>query len=294
MMAFRNILIPIDKAENSFTGAEKALELYGLPGVSFHLIKLIRTSSLMDRFKLFGKKSISLSEKINRAKEELSICQEKMKITHPGQFVQTEIIICHGKKQLLEKYVNQHQIDLVVAARTGNNCFFAKLFRGHGYYLNLSKQSGIPLLSVLQQKKLAPIKCVLISITGAIPDAKIQIALEIAKRYNAQIHIVTLLNNTEADIKERIDAFYSSFKLISEYGYSPKYKILQGTRICEAMMQYARQIKADLILINPNKEYLAPVSLMDTWKNLMQQLKSKPKLALDLDASINGNIVTEG
>jgi hypothetical protein len=295
MMAFRNILIPIDKADNSYTGAAKALELYGLPGVKFHLIKLINTSSLMDWIKLSRKNSISLSEKVNRAKEELSICQERMKQTHPGQIIHTEIIICHGKKQVIEKYIKQEQIDLVIAARPGNNCFFTKLFRGKGYYLHLFKFSGIPLLSVLQQKKPAPIKSVLISITGQIADTKVQIALEIAKRYNAQIHIVTLLNNTESDIRERIDSFYNTFKILSEYGYSPKYKILQGTRICESMMQYARQIKADLILINPDKEYLAPVSLKETWKTWLQNFnKSNPALSMDLDASLNGNRVAEG
>ncbi|MDE3254235.1 MAG: universal stress protein [Bacteroidota bacterium] len=294
MMAFRNILIPIDKTDNSYTGAEKALELYGLPGVRFHLINFIHTSSLMDWIKIFRKPSVSLTEKVNRAKEELKICQERMNQTHPGQFIQTDVILCKGKKQVIDKYIKQHQVDLVIAARPGNNCFFTKLFRGNGYYLHLFRNARIPLLSVLQQKKPAPIKSVLISITGQIADTKIQIALEIAKRYNAQIHIVTLLNNTESDIRERIDAFYNAFKIVSEYGYSPKYKILQGTRICEAMMQYARQIKADLILINPDKEYLSPVSLLHSWKTLLQNLSSNPALSLDREPSLNGNMVTEG
>lgn len=294
MMAFRNILIPIDKADNSYTGAEKALELYGLPGVRFHLIRLINTSSLMDGIKVSRKKSDSLSEKVNCAKEELSICRERINITHPGQFIQTEIMICNGKKQVIENYIKQHQIDLVIAARHGNNCFFTKLFPRNGYYLHLFRYTGIPLLSVLQHKKPAPVKCVLISITGQIADTKIQIALEIAKRYHAQIHIVTLLNNTESDIRERIDAFYNTFKILSEYGYTPKYKILQGTRISESMMQYARQIKADLILINPDKEYLASLSLKERWKILLQYLTSNPALSLEMDTSMNGNMVAEG
>lgn len=274
-------MIPIDKADNSYAGIEKALDLYASAGVCFHLVKLITTRSLMDWIKLSGTERISLTERVNRAKNELAICLQKITETHPSQIVQTEVMICSGKTCILEQYVNRHQIDLVVTARSGNNHFFSRLFLEHGSYLRLSKQTGIPLLSVLQQKNTLAIKSVLISITGAFADTKIQIALEIAKRYNAQIHIVTILNNSETDIKERIDAFYHSFKILSEYGYSPKYKILQGGRICESMMQYARQIKADLILVNPDKEYLVPVSFREKWQVLLQQIGKKQELALN-------------
>jgi nucleotide-binding universal stress UspA family protein len=114
-----------------------------------------------------------------------------------------------------------------------------------------------------------------------LPDKKIELASAFARQYNAQMYIITILNDNEEQSKVIADVFYLTYKSLKDEGFNPYYEMLSGANAPDILVQYAQQINADMILINPetNKKensfikrslnnFLSPVSPL---KGLMMQ-----------------------
>jgi hypothetical protein len=84
-----------------------------------------------------------------------------------------------------------------------------------------------------------------------LPDKKIGLASAFARLYNAQIYIITILNDNEEQSKVIADVFYLTYKHLKDEGFNPHYKMLSGANAPDILVQYAQQINADMILINP-------------------------------------------
>jgi hypothetical protein len=56
-------------------------------------------------------------------------------------------------------------------------------------------------------------------------------------------------------MQKRSDSFYQIFKTLAESGHLPLYKVFQGKKARQAILHYGEQIRADMILINPEKQH---------------------------------------
>ncbi|MBL0882056.1 MAG: hypothetical protein IBJ16_01690 [Chitinophagaceae bacterium] len=239
--------------------AEKALELSDPGETCIHLVSVIRFQSFLQRIfftKIFLKKQGYFTKRNIVAERKIEAIKIKIATNSPDTIVKTKIIVETALSDQLIKYTIQHDIDLVIntnkTSRSGFNWF------KKDWSEELARKASVAVLTVTKGCLNHPIKSILLPVKSFVPERKIQVALAYAKKFNAHIHLVTLLDNNDSTAKIRVDAFYLTYKILSEYGHPPQYKILQGSDSDVTLLRYADQIKADMILVNPNKKQRIP------------------------------------
>ncbi|WP_298301339.1 hypothetical protein [Hydrotalea sp.] len=275
MLPFQKILILIHHNIDSEIAIHKLRDLCDGPGIELHFIFVIPYFSWR---KLIGiapgkikaiKNSRILQKKIE-ADMLLNEIQTNVFRSFPEVAIFAEVIIDASVNQALVQYIKEQRIDLVLSIRqTLKNIFYQNAVN-HNYII---QHAQCPVLSVNAGTIYHTIKSILIPVYSFLPDKKIELASAFAKKYNAQIYIITILNENEAQSKVIADVFYLTYKKLKEEGFNPHYKMLSGANAPEILIQYAHQVNADMILINPEKntpaksiikrslaDFLSPVS----------------------------------
>lgn len=254
MDAFKNILVPVDTFENSYPAVEKALDLYDSADVSIHLVKIIRNKNYLLNilYWLTGRGMKKKQELKKAGREELKRIRAKIREAKSGLGIVSTILVKRNYPAAMKKYLAIRKIDLVVTTQrfhmTGGSIF------QHPGFNRISRQTGIPVLTVLWDHAASLSKSILIPVAGSIPEQKVLVALEMARKYHAQIYIVAILDDSKSNVIQHIDAFYLVYKLFSEYGHVPQYKILIGQQKDEMLFRYAQQLRLSMLYVNGNKE----------------------------------------
>ncbi len=254
MVIFENILIPVEKSDSAFKAASLALDLYESSSCTIHLVRVMGIKSFFSRYSFlfpFGK-SKSESNNLGMGTIELEQLQKKITEKNRNYRIVSSVFVNTGLPSGLRKYFEKEKIDLVLASQAANdNCkplFDNKLF------LNLARSRVIPLLTVFNEPNSNTHKSVIVTVMGHLPKDKLMIALDLAKISNATIHIISFLDNSKPDLKNQMDAFYYSYKLLSDMGHPPHYKIFRGKQSTNLLMGYANQVKATMILTTPDNK----------------------------------------
>lgn len=251
MVIFENILIPVEKSNSASKAAAKAIELFESSSCTLHLVKVMGIKSFFSRHSFllpFGK---SKPENGNMGMGALELEQLQKKITEKNKNyrIVSSVFVNTGMASGLRRYFEKEKIDLVLASMeaTGHDkpLFDNKLF------LNLARNRSIPLLTVFNEPNSNTHKPVLVPIMGNLPKDKLLMALAISKVCNVTIHLISFLDNSKPDLKDQMDNFYYSYKLLSDMGHPPHYKIFRGKQSTNLLMEYANQVKASMIFTTP-------------------------------------------
>ncbi len=249
MLPFKNILIPLYTYDHTIMAVERAFELYSPEHTVIHLVG----SSLKPNYdwnKLWTKFTDAIEFKQQNRQLNSSIGLHEMekltsdiRASHPRSQVIIEWLTDMPTDQYLLHYIRRHTIDLILMVKSKNH-----------YPLPFFATIPAPVLTITPGCLNHPIRSILLPIQSFVPEVRIQASLEFAKKFNAQIHLVTILDSNELNTKENVDAFYLTYKLLTEYGHSPHYKILQGKDSIALLLRYADQVKADIVMVTPEKK----------------------------------------
>lgn len=281
MIPYKNILIPIDSVHQAQVAAEKALDLSDPSETCIHLVSVIQLQSFWQRIfytKSFIQKQQYFTKRSAIAARKIEAIKATIANISPHTVVKTSIIIEIAISDQLIKYAVQHDIDLVVnthkSTRSGLN------WLKKDWSEELARKASVAVLTVTKGCLNHPIKSILLPVKSFVPERKIQVALAYAKKFNAHIHLVTLLDNNDSTAKIKVDAFYLTYKILSEYGHPPQYKILQGADSDAALLRYADQIKADMILVNPHKKKRIPGIMRQKMADMLNPISALHILTL--------------
>lgn len=248
MLPFKNIFIPVYTYDHTVMAVERALELYSPEHTVIHLVgSSIRPN--YDWNRLWTKLTDTIEFRQNRqlnssiGSDEMEKLASDIRASHPQTQVITEWITDMAADQYLSQYIRRHNIDLILIVKSKNH-----------YPLPFFATIPVPVLTITPGCLNHPIRSILLPIQSFVPELRIQASLEFAKKFNAQIYLVTILDSNELNTKENVDAFYLTYKLLTEYGHSPHYKILQGKDSISLILRYADQVKADILMVTPEKK----------------------------------------
>lgn len=256
MELFKNILIPVEDAENDEVAVQKALEIYEPGATNFYLLFIVRRKGLanflnVEKTNIVADDNITIKEKA-LAEEKLREIKNMVTAKAPECIIITKVIFYnHIFSYVLTDYISQNSIDLIIVFTKKIRHFFS--FLTEIDYNKIAKQCGCVVMSVTYGCLKHPIKSILLPVNSFVPERKIKIAIAFAKKYNGHIHLVTFLEGSDSESKKKIDIFYATYKLLKQCGYTPQYKILTGDDSEEMLMQYAHKVNADLVLLNPRK-----------------------------------------
>ena len=228
----KNILIPVHTPEHALIAVERAFELYPFADTTLYLSG---TGCVQRKWSLLKWRKTVTAVPDHAMINKLAA---KIRSVYPGSRVLVET---PADEQPDEPYywqlITRHNIDLVL------------LVKGETENMLPSYASfPVPVLVITPGCLNHPIRSILLPVHGFVPETQVHASLMFAKKFNAQIYLVTILGSDEIHSKQHVDAFYLTYKLLMEYGHTPYYKILQGSHDTEMILRYADQVKADLLL----------------------------------------------
>ncbi len=223
---FNNMLVPVILDRRTDATIERAVQFANQLQCHLHLVGTAPISSLQARY-----------------------CQ----VLEKGQ-----VLSVHFDKGDLEEivasYVATHLIDLVYVAGE------RKKFPFIGKSLNVNRLAGrtnCPVLSLKSNLVLNGLKIIVVPVGKSIPINKIRVAAYLAKRYKASIHLITREKN--GLMFEELAYMQKALQVLKDNTDLPvKCKTLTGESIGNIALQYAQEVKAGLIVVNPGIESFLP------------------------------------
>jgi nucleotide-binding universal stress UspA family protein len=246
---FSNILVPVDVSNPSEYVIEEAIELARPFECDVHLLFMLPDTSL--RYTHPG----------TWFKNEEDINQRVLKlyssyIMHlPPPLRLFTSIEKGGHETIITNYAIKNHIDLVVLGKT-YPLFSAGWFM-HSGINRLSKKTGCPVLTLQSRSNLDSVRNIVMPVGSSfLPLRKLMFATYLAKKCNSRLHLVTLSGHSELDAGDN-QYLLKAYRLIRDNTEVPvECKTLPGENIATITLQYAKDVKADLIVINPGKESL--------------------------------------
>lgn len=279
MVPFKNILIPVDSLYNAQIAVDKALELSEAGETTVYLVAIIKYESFWHKLIYTNtQKQPRLNRKKELARKKLETLRDKIYDLVPQIVAKTIVITETTISNNLLRFVQEQEIDLVIATNQQQKTGFS--FFRKSIHEDLSVKANLAVLTVTKGCLNHPIKSIVLPVTSFVPERKIHMALAFSKKFNAHIHLVTILDSNDVNTKIRIDAFYLTYKILSELGHSPQYKILHGNDSDMSLVRYANQVKADMILVNPEKKKMIPGFFQGKITDMMQPLSALHILTL--------------
>lgn len=251
MNTCKNILIIYGEGPDAGSAAVRTLQVFGSAETQLHMVKLTILKSWSTALYRFFSKKVT-GDSAADAVTDMKLISRQVNAVYPNY----QLIPGNVKRKNfmagLSNYCADHSIDLILVAKEKGRQ--VQVSESYAFYHRISRQTGIPVILFLNENEPQQVRSVLLPVTGFIPVKRIEIALEIAKQFHARIYIATIIDNSKTDIRERSDSFYQTFKTLSESGYAPFYKVFPGKHPIQTILRYGEQVKADLVVINPEKQ----------------------------------------
>lgn len=249
-----NILVPVNFTAKNKWAIAKAIELANNFDCNIHLVHVLHRNVLP--FVPVDISSItpyeSYADRLNSfEKLRLMAAQCRQQLCGRGNI---EISVLEGRLQKrLSEYVQRYDIDMVVIGVSRFN--FLQRVISSVSISRLARRTNIPVLAVQSGGLICHFKKIILPLHDQIPSERIKLATMLARTFKSTVYLVTLRkadNATEKILNEALELI-QSISTIPVQGI-----ILEGKNLAKTTLEFAKKINADLIMINPLKEFNLP------------------------------------
>jgi len=250
---FKNILVPINFDDNTEVAVRQAIELACTDGATIHLLHVTRQNSTWNT--MFGSIRASLGLEVNNSSAGVMVKLQ--------EWMQSIAEIIPNTK--VKTYIRQGRVRTQIKAAAREikpQLIIIGKARYHKYFSlsnpicpnDLVRSTGYPVLTVVSRTINSKIKTIVVPVGSFIPTRKIELVIELARKYRAAVHLVTIPN--KIGFKEaKENSFLETYRILKTGLTNPiEHHILKGNNLPRAILEYAECIKADLILVNPGSE----------------------------------------
>jgi len=242
-----NILAPVTAGKQGELVADNALRMANHFQCGLHLLLAegTRLHSLLG----------SLGKPVGNSNRRLAALEEKYApLLHQG--LSLRVSACKGDiEQQVAEYAIRHFIDVIVVGKAGNS-LPGSLF-GSLSINRLARKTKAAVLTVDNWPALEKVQNIVLPVGEHLPIRKMMIASYFARKFNARIHLIGLSKKYPFTSVEDAMYVYKTFQLLRDNtNLEVEYHIIRGENIADKTLEYAQDIKADLIVVNPGKELL--------------------------------------
>ena len=250
---FEKILAVVDSSQASIHAAKEASELAVKFGSKLCLLHVIKQVSFVQS--LFNKQTAIQYAELETLKNELKKRYD----------VAIQTFTARGKiSEVISDLVAKERIDLIVVAGKKQSVVKELMFRTTAE--SITHAINCEVLCVYPETDFSRIKQVVIPVGKIIPKRKILIAYELAKKFSSNIHLISLAKDSTGLKTAELRALMDAYRYMKELTNIPiQCSSVIGSNIAEAAIRYAKKIKADLILVNPDTESKLKDSILAGW-----------------------------
>jgi len=240
--AFHKILIPVDFSLSTETAVKKAIGFIDTEEGCIHLLHVVRPGTSAAHKFIAGE-----------AERKLAQWKETIEETAPGIGVKTSVQRDSSVQQMIIESANMISPDLIIIGKKGGgrNWFFHRSVSPD----RIAQKSNCPVLTAKPGSIYSRTKIIVIPIRHFVPERKLELAILIAKRYKAQVHLLAIGGNNRADQEDLSQTFIRAYDHLRGKLVRPiEYFSVGQNNPARATLDYAKFIMADMILLNPATE----------------------------------------
>ncbi len=253
---FSNILLALhNSTPNKSVLIDEALELSGSLGCNLHILYIDDSKQLSwDKFRLL---SLFDQETDNDFEEQVSNRIEFYRKQLPA----TCFFYYSSAKGPVEdttiNYTIRNHIDLIMFGELSDIYFPIPSFRTLNIN-RLSKKVRCPILTLQAATSFSKVRNIVMPVSDYLPVRKLMFASYIARKYNSCLHLVGQSKRDEDNAAEKSNlSLLEAYRLLKENtGLMIECKTIAGHNLADITWQYAKKVKADLIVINTGSESL--------------------------------------
>jgi nucleotide-binding universal stress UspA family protein len=266
-----NILVPIDFTSKNKWAIAKAIELANSLECNIHLVHVVHKQLWpglpIDRSVVTPYDSHT--DRLNsydRLKELASVYNAQLCSNGVPDNNRIEISVLEGNPgNVLTEYIGRYKMDMVVMGLPKFN--LPQRIISSISISRLARKTNVPVLAVRSGGLIYHFKKIILPLHEDVPVQRIKFATLLARTFKSTVYMVTLRkeeNTAEKIINEAME-IVQSISTIPAQGI-----ILEGKNLAKTTLDFAKRINADLIMINPLKEFHLP----GWWNRLTKKLLS--------------------
>lgn len=251
-----NILVPVDFSGKNKWAIAKAIELSN----NFHCnVHLVHVSN--------AKKSVFSS---NYGAETALKKLAQLKALYKNQLCgegSLEISVLTGsRREQLSQYIQQYEMDLVVTGLSRFN-FLHRIISSISIS-HLAKKTNVPVLAVRSGGLVCHFKKIVLPVSGEIPMRQIRLAALLGRAFKSTVYFVSLRKDARHKEDNIID---KALEIVQSISIIPvQCFLLEGQNLAKSTLEFSKKINADLIMINPIKDFRLP----GLWNRITNKLLS--------------------
>jgi len=267
---FNRILVPVvfnaETAENIMSVISLANDL----GCDLHLLNVKSTPTFFHRVRKLLQRKPDLRH-IQNAEEKMQALVEQFRIKLADGLLLNGTVVMGNYQAGVKRAVITNDIDLVVIPGYHN-----KLVSFPGGQININKLSQHTQCPVLTVSKFSGfhMQNIVVAINDFLPLRKLIAATFLAKRFDGMVHLLGQRSDTNTiDINNTMH-LTKAYQLLRNYTRVKVHRsVSKNGSVAEDILDYARRVHADLIVVNPGKESLLS-GLFNRWIEKYLPVKS--------------------
>jgi nucleotide-binding universal stress UspA family protein len=237
--SFKTILIPVDFSINTEVAIKKTLEIIGPGQSTVYLLHVNNTKSVTP--------GQDVEEKM------LEHWKQNIENSDPLVSVVNHIIWNSPVPHAIVSMAKKWGADLIVIGQKSNHSWFP--FLNTVVPTDIAEQTGVAVLTVKPGALHCKIRTLVMPITGNVPPHKMEAILALSRKFKLKIHLITFTED-EKSISE-----VSKLEVLKVYQWiqdtmhcTIECAVLKGYNKAKAILDYAKRIDADMLLVNTKSE----------------------------------------
>lgn len=250
---FDHILVPVGFNRNTNFIIEKAVQAANHFGCDIHLLHVctpyLPVSVFFDGY--FSAPAFFNTEEKARYKMKKLVSKYRHRLRE-GLVLDASVSSGSWDVQMKELIITRH-INLVMIPKHKRKFFGALVYEVDVNELSL--QSQCPILTVTRDFDVKHLQNIVVPVNGFLPLRKLSVATRLASQFNGMIHLMGHRSNRYADDKRNVKYLTMAYQLLRDYADVKVYcSSKEGRNVADDTLEYATNIRADLIVVNSGKE----------------------------------------
>lgn len=254
----KKILVPIDFSETSVMAIQHAAAIAKLFKGEIVLLNVQKKADLLEII-LPALKVADTETIVSFVKHKLDALAEKFRRSNDVK-IGTDVVLGSVPSKITD-YALAHDIGLIVMGTHGSDSTGDFILGSNSY--RVLNSSDIPVMTIREKVGKSGFSNILLPIDSSEHSRqKVNVAIKIAEKFGARLHVLGLLGKHEDDYEYKLNVILPQIKKFAgKQHVACTSEIGRATNRAEKAIEYAKEINADLI-ITMSDENEGPSSFM--------------------------------
>ena len=270
---FRTILLPVDFEINTELAVKKAIELSDPGSTVIHLFHVQRPK--MPWNSIWGN-DIFQANGENQKPSKLIQWKRLIEENYPDVKVVADMVYSIKIERAIIAKAKEIKADIIVIGKHSHHNWLT--FMNTVFPNNIATATGYPVLTFKPGSIYTKLRSIVVPVGPEVPQKKVDLIMALKQKFRITIHLVTVISKRQNANK------FSGYSLLETYRYLKDvvqcpldHEVLHGENVAQSAFEYAKSIKADMLLVEPEAE--TRLSSFPT-KHIIDELKPNSKLQI--------------